>query len=59
MPKAYMMVHLELTNPEAFAAGFGSKVETVANKFGGEFLVLSGEVLRWTPSVGQVWHEIK
>ena len=46
MPKAYMMVHLELTNPEAFVAGFGSKVETLANEFGGKFLVLMGDVHR-------------
>jgi len=32
MPKAYMMVHLELTDPEAFVAGFGSKVEILANE---------------------------
>ena len=47
MPKAYMMVHLELTNTEAFVAGFGSKVETLANEFGGKFLVLMGDVHRY------------
>ena len=39
MPKAYMMVHLEVTNPEEFAAGFGSKVADVVKEFGGKFLV--------------------
>ena len=39
MPKAYMMVHLEVTNSEAFAAGFWSKVADVAKEFGGKFLV--------------------
>ena len=47
MPKAYMMVHLELTDPEAFMAGFGSKIETLANEFGGRFLVQMGQVHRY------------
>ena len=47
MPKAYMMVHLEVTNPEAFATGFGSKVADVAREFGGKFLVLRPAVHRY------------
>ena len=47
MPKAYMMVHLEVTNPEAFAAGFGSKVADVAREFGGKFLVQLPAVHRY------------
>ena len=39
MPKAYMMVHLEVTNPEEFAAEFGSQVADVVKEFGGKFLV--------------------
>ena len=39
MPKAYMTVHLEVINPEEFAAGFGSKIADVVKEFGGKFLV--------------------
>ena len=39
MPKAYMMVHLEVINPEEFAAGFGSKIADVVKEFGGKLLV--------------------
>ena len=47
MPKAYMMVHLEVTNPEAFADGFGSKVSDIAKEFGGKFLVQLPAVHRY------------
>ena len=47
MPKAYMMVSLEVTNPEEFAAGFGSKVADVVKVFGGKFLVQLPAVHRY------------
>ena len=47
MPKAYMMVHLEVINPEEFAAGFGSKIADVVKEFGGKFLVQLAAVHRF------------
>ena len=47
MPKAYMMVHLEVINPEEFAAGFGSKIADVVKEFGGKFLVQLPAVHRY------------
>ena len=42
MPKAYMMVHLEATNQQAFVTCFATKVEAVVKEFGGKFIARAG-----------------
>ena len=44
MPKAYVIGHVTLTNPEKFMADYGSKVEYTIKAFGGQFLARGGEV---------------
>ena len=44
MPKAYVIGHVTLTNPEKFMADYGSKVEDTIKAFGGNFLARGGEV---------------
>ena len=44
MPKAYVIGHVTLTNPEKFMADYGSKVEGTIKAFGGKFLARGGEV---------------
>ena len=44
MPKAYVIGHVTLTNPEKFMADYGSKVEDTIKAFGGKFLARGGEV---------------
>ena len=36
MPKAYVIGHVTLTNPEKFMADYGSKVEDTIKAFGGK-----------------------
>ena len=36
MPKAYVMIHLEVTNEEEFVSGFASKIPGLLSEFGGE-----------------------
>ena len=38
MPKAYVMIHLEVTNEEGFS-GFASKISGLLAEFGGKALV--------------------
>ncbi|SUZ65999.1 uncharacterized protein METZ01_LOCUS18853 [marine metagenome] len=42
MPKAYVMIHLEITNREEFVSGFSSKIPDLLAEFGGKPLVRSG-----------------
>jgi len=42
MPKAYVMIHLEITNEEEFVSGFASKIPGLLAEFGGKSLVRSG-----------------
>ena len=44
MPKAYVITHRTLTNPDRFIKGYGSKVEATLKEFGGKFLVRGGEI---------------
>ena len=44
MPKAYVVGHATLTNPEKFVAEYGSKVEETIQAFGGQFLVRGGDI---------------
>ena len=44
MPKAYVVGHATLTNPEKFVAEYGSKVEETIQAFGGHFLVRGGDI---------------
>ena len=44
MPKAYVIGHVTLTNPEKFMADYGSKVEDTIKAFGGKFLARGGKV---------------
>ena len=44
MPKAYVIGHVTLTNPEKFMADYGSKVEDTITAFGVKFLARGGEV---------------
>ena len=41
MPKAYVMIHLEVTNKEPFISGFASKIPALLQEFGGKHLTLS------------------
>ena len=43
MPKAYVVGHATVTNPEKFAAEYSSKVEETIRAFGGQFLVRGGD----------------
>ena len=36
MPKAYVMIHLEVTNQEEFISGFASKIPALLAEFGGK-----------------------
>ncbi len=36
MPKAYVMIHLEVTNEEEFVSGFASKIPGLLSEFGGK-----------------------
>ena len=36
MPKAYVMIHLEITNREEFMSGFASKIPALLEEFGGK-----------------------
>ena len=45
MPKAYVMGHAKVTNPEKFAAEYSSKVEETIQAFGGQFLVRGGDII--------------
>ena len=36
MPKAYVMIHLEITNREEFISGFSSNVPALVAEFGGK-----------------------
>ena len=36
MPKAYVMIHLEITSQEEFRAGFSSNIPTLVAEFGGK-----------------------
>ena len=38
MPKAYVMIHLEITNREEFISGFSSNVPALIAEFGGKAL---------------------
>ena len=38
MPKAYVMIHLEVTNREEFISGFASKNPALVTQFGGKRL---------------------
>ena len=38
MPKAYVMIHLEITNREEFISGFSSNVPALVAEFGGKRL---------------------
>ena len=38
MPKAYVMIHLEVTNQEEFISGFASKNGALVTQFGGKRL---------------------
>ena len=38
MPKAYVMIHLEITNQEEFLSGFASKIPELLKEFGGKRL---------------------
>ena len=42
MPKAYVMIHLEITNREEFVSGFASKIPAMLAEFGGKPLVITG-----------------
>ena len=44
MPKAYLMAHVTLTNPEKFFAEYASKVGETLQPFGGQFLVRGGDI---------------
>jgi len=44
MPKAYLMAHVTLTNPEKFVAEYASKVRETLQPFGGQFLVRGGDI---------------
>ena len=46
MPKAYVMIHLEITNREEFVSGFSSNVPALVAEFGGKPLTsgLNAEV---------------
>jgi uncharacterized protein (DUF1330 family) len=44
MPKGYVIAHLNVTNPDAFMAGYASKIQGVVEKSGGKFLVRGGNV---------------
>ena len=44
MPKAYVVGHATVTNPEKFAAEYSSKVEETIRAFGGQFLVRGGDI---------------
>ena len=39
MPKAYVMIHLEVTNEKEFVSGFASKIPGLLSEFGGKPLV--------------------
>ncbi len=39
MPKAYAMIHMEVTNEEEFASRFASKIPGLLAEFGGKALV--------------------
>ena len=39
MTKAYVMIHLEVTNEEEFVSGFASKIPGLLSEFGGKALV--------------------
>ena len=39
MPKAYVMIHLEVTNEEELASDFASKIPGLLAEFGGKALV--------------------
>ena len=41
MPKAYVMIHLEITNREESVSGFTSKTPALLAEFGGKRLVRS------------------
>ena len=41
MPKAYVMIHLEITNREEFVSGFTSKTPALLAEFGGKSFVRS------------------
>ena len=36
MPKAYVMIHLEITNREEFTSGFSSNIPALIAEFGGK-----------------------
>ena len=44
MPKAYVIAHLTLTNPDRFVSEYVSKVGEVIREFGGRYLVRGGEI---------------
>ena len=44
MPKAYVMIHLEVTNKEPFISGFASKIPALLQEFGGKHLTSGPDV---------------
>ena len=44
MTKAYLMLHITLTNPDRFMSEYVSKVGEVVEAFGGKYLVRGGEI---------------
>ena len=44
MPKAYVIAHVTMINPEKFTEQYGSKVEDTFKPFGGKFLVRGGNI---------------
>ena len=44
MPKAYVMIHLEVTNKEPFISGFASKIPALLQEFGGKRLTSGPDV---------------
>ena len=46
MTKGYVIAHLNMSNPDAFMAGYGSKIQGVIEQFGGK-IPLSGGVVSY------------
>jgi uncharacterized protein (DUF1330 family) len=44
MPKAYVMIHLEITNQTEFMSGFASKIPALLEEFGGKRLTAGPEL---------------
>ena len=44
MPKAYVMIHLEVTNKEPFISSFASKIPALLQEFGGKRLTSGPDV---------------